>query len=105
MKHSLDYLVDQAESHLVFTLPAEDAPMPRDNLTPRGHEPTRLVKYKKESAERRRQAISVVPVGALGLALAAGSGSMLGLGEQAVPLLRYLPGTAPESPRVPILWD
>lgn len=45
----------------------------------------RLARHKAEFAvKRRRQALSTIPVGALGVAVAAGGGGLLGLGQEAV---------------------
>lgn len=43
-----------------------------------------IVRYRREYAERRRrQAVSVVPVGVLGVLVAVGGNGLLGLSEQA----------------------
>jgi len=51
---------------------------PRDRSNPR-----QLARYKKEYAEkRRRQTVSLIPVGVLGVTTALGGGGVLGLSEQ-----------------------
>lgn len=59
--------------------------MPSTDLEGRSSEPSLVSRYKKEYvARRKRQAISVIPVGALAAAVALGGGGLLGLGESAV---------------------
>ena len=62
--------------------------MARTDLQSRDYELRQLAIQKKEYAiRRRRQTISVIPVGVLGVAVAVGGGGLFGLGEQAVLVL------------------
>ncbi len=62
--------------------------MARTDLQSRDYESRQLDIQKKEYAiRRRRQTISVIPIGLLGVAVAVGGGGLFGLGEQAVLVL------------------
>ncbi|MDH3297861.1 MAG: hypothetical protein OEM96_06250 [Gemmatimonadota bacterium] len=59
--------------------------MGRTDVQRTGYEPTQLARVQTEYAiRRRRQAISTIPVGALGLAVTISGGGLFGLGGSAV---------------------
>ena len=58
--------------------------MPKTDLRPEQSDSRRLTRHKKEYAERRRrQAVSLIPIGGLAAATALGGAGMLGLSDQA----------------------